>query len=302
MIVKIKYFKWSAIIISSLIFSSMTFAQKRLELGLSLGGSFYQGDILGQTASEIAPNMHLAAELQAGYFWNNHLGMRFGLGYGAMSGGDKYAEAPWRRARNLSFESNVFHGGGRIEYNITGFNPEDNQNFTIYPFIGYHHLFFEPKTEYKGKVYSLQPLGTEGQGLAKYPDKKPYKLNTGSLVYGGGVRIAMTPRISIGLEFSAFRSFTDYLDDVAGRYVPFTDILQETGNQVAAALSNREGEFIGSDQIVLRNNSELRGNLKVFDYYYQFGLTVMYNLYDPFGPKSRGAFSRKKSTKDCFKF
>jgi hypothetical protein len=122
------------------------------------------------------------------------------------------------------------------------------------------------------------------------------------LVYGGGVRIAMTPRISIGLEFSAFRSFTDYLDDVAGRYVPFTDILQETGNQVAAALSNREGEFIGSDQIVLRNNSELRGNLKVFDYYYQFGLTVMYNLYDPFGPKSRGAFSRKKSTKDCFKF
>ena len=172
--------KKNVLVLSMLISCSMlVFSQKRLELGVLLGGSFYQGDILGQTASEIIPNVHPAAAIQAGYFLNNHLGFRLGVGYGKMSGGDSYSEAPWRRARNLSFESNVFHGGARVEYNITGFNPDNEQNFTIYPFIGYHHTFFEPKTAYKGKIYSLQPLGTEGQGLAKYPNSKKYKLNAG---------------------------------------------------------------------------------------------------------------------------
>ena len=168
--------------------------------------------------------------------------------------------------------------------------------------MGYHHLFFNPKAEYKGKLYDLQPLGTSGQGLSKYPDRKPYKLNTGSIYFGGGMRVAVAPQLSLGIEFSAFRTFSDYLDDVAGYYVPFTDILQETGNQVAAALSNREGEYKGSDQIILKSATESRGNVKVFDYYYQFGITAMYNFEDPFGNKAKNGFSKKKKTRNCPKF
>jgi hypothetical protein len=273
-----------------------------LELGALLGGSCYQGDILGGTVAEIAPNIHGSASLQAAYFFNDYIGVRVGGGFGKMSGSDKYAEAPWRKARNLSFESNVTQFGVRLEYNITGFNPLKERNFTIYPFVGYHHLFFNPKAEYKGKLYELQPLGTGGQGLSKYPSKKPYQLNTGSLSFGGGMKIAATERISIGLEFSAFRTFTDYLDDVAGNYVPYTDILQETGNQIAAALSSRENELKNTDQIALKSANEGRGNLKVFDYYYQFGLTIMYNFYDPFGQKAKTGFGKKKKTRNCPKF
>jgi Domain of unknown function (DUF6089) len=281
---------------------SIVIAQSRLEVGGLVGGSAYQGDILGGTVSEIAPNIHGSASVQAAYFFNDYIGVRLGAGMGKMSGSDKFAESPWRKERNLSFESNVTQFGARIEYNITGFNPAMDKNFTIFPFVGYHHLFFNPMAEYKGKLYELQPLGTAGQGLAKYPERKPYKLNTGSICFGGGMRVAIVEQLSLGLEFSAFRTFTDYLDDVAGYYVPYTDILQETGNQVAAALSNREGEYKGSDQIVLKKTTDGRGNLKVFDYYYQFGITVMYNFYDPFGQKAKTGFGKKKKTRNCPKF
>lgn len=286
-----------------LIFINFTsYAQKRLELGTLLGGSCYQGDVLGSSVSELAPNIHASANLNVAYFFNNYIGLRLATGYGKMSGGDNYAEVVQRKSRNLSFISNVYNVGIRAEFNVTGFNPDDDKNFTIYPFVGYHHVFFNPKAEYKGKLYALQPLGTEGQGLSKYPERKPYKLNAGSILYGGGMRIAVAPRLSLGLEYGAFRVYSDYIDDVAGNYVPYTDILQETGNQVAAGLSNREGELLGTDQIVLKKATDLRGNQKVFDYYFQFGLTLNYHFFDPFGDKARNSFSRRKDTSKCFKF
>ena len=35
---------------------------------------------------------------------------------------------------------------------------------------------FNPKAEYNGEWVALQPLGTEGQGLPQYPDRKKYSL------------------------------------------------------------------------------------------------------------------------------
>jgi hypothetical protein len=285
-----------------LILSIFSYAQQRFEIGALIGGSCYQGDVLGSSVTEIAPNIHGSVNLNAAYFFNNFLGVRVAGGYGKMSGGDKYAETAQRRARNLSFVSNVYTTGVRLEFNVTGFNPADNQNFTIYPFIGYHHTFFNPKAEYKGKLYALQPLGTEGQGLAKYPDRQRYKLNAGAILYGGGMRIAIAPKWSLGLEYGAYRIFSDYIDDVAGNYAPYTDILQETGNQVAAALSNREGELLGTDQIILKKSTDVRGNHKVFDYYFQFGLTVNYHFFDPLSDKARNSFRKKRKTSECFKF
>lgn len=294
---------FSTLILGILLLGSVRMcAQQRLEIGAQAGGSFYQGDILGQTVAEISPNIHGSASLQAGYFFNNHFGVRFSGGYGKMSGGDNFSEFPWRQQRNLSFHSTVYNLGLRAEYNVTGFDPARGQYFTIYPFLGYQHVFFDPKTFYRGKEYRLQPLGTEGQGLSKYPDKKPYKLNTPSVNFGAGMRIAVTERISLGAEISLFRTFTDYLDDVAGYYVPYTDILNEKGNFIAAALSNRENELSGNDKIIFRNHDEMRGNGSVSDYYYQFGLTFAYNFFDPFQEKAKKGYSRKKAPLTCFRF
>jgi len=116
------------------------------------------------------------------------------------------------------------------------------------------------------------------------------------------MRIAVTEQISLGAELSLFRTFTDYLDDVAGRYVPYIDILNEKGDFIAAALSNRENELSDNDKIIMRSHTDIRGNGSVSDYYYQFGLTMAYNFFDPFQEKAKKGYGRKKASLSCFRF
>jgi Outer membrane protein beta-barrel domain len=281
---------------------SIIFAQKRLEVGPAIGISFYQGDVLGTSIPEISQNINLMGGIHAGYYFNNFMGVHLEVQRGKISGGDQYAEFPERRLRNLSFESPVTNANIRFDWEITGYNPNEDRNFSLYGFVGGGMIFFNPKATYQGKTYRLQPLGTEGQGLAKYPDRKPYKLNTPNLQVGGGLKFAITPNINAGVEFSAYRTFTDYLDDVAGNYVPYTDILAEKGDYIAAALSNREGEYLKSDQIILKAATDTRGNEKVFDYYYTTTLKVTYNFYSPFAKKGAKRFSKFRNVKKCYKF
>jgi hypothetical protein len=282
--------------------SNNIFSQTRLEVGPALGFSFYQGDILGATIPEISKNINFAGGIHAGYFFNDFMGVNLEVMRGKASGGDNFTEFPDRRKRNLSFETPVTNISARFDWQITGFNPKQDRNFSLYGFAGGGVLFFNPKANYKGKMYNLQPLGTEGQGLAKYPERKMYKLNTGTIQVGGGLKMAINEKINAHIEFSVYRTFTDYLDDVAGNYVPYTDILAEKGDWVAAALSNREGEFLNSDAIVLKSSDDFRGNKKVFDFYYIGTFKLTYNLYDPFAGKGASHFSKLKNTKNCFKF
>lgn len=291
-----------SLIVSSLFFSTNNFAQKRLEIGPAIGISFYQGDVLGTTIPEISSNINFAGGIHAGYYFNDYLGVHFELQRGKASGGDKFAEFPERRKRNLSFESPVTNFGGRFDWEITGYNPKQGRNFSIYGFAGGGILFFNPKAEYKGTTYRLQPLGTEGQGLQKYPERKPYKLYAPYMQAGGGIKFAISENLNAGVEFSVYRAFTDYLDDVAGAYVPYTDILAEKGDFIAAALSSRSGELLNTDQIVLKSATDGRGNAKVYDYYYVGTIKLTYNFYDPFGGKGIKRFSKYKNPKNCFRF
>jgi hypothetical protein len=290
------------LVVSSLFFSTINYAQKRLEIGPAIGISFYQGDVLGSTIPEISRNINLAGGIHAGYYFNDFMGIHVELQRGKISGGDNFAEFPERRSRNLRFESPITTFSGRFDWEITGYNPKQGRNFSLYGFGGGGILFFNPKTDYKGKIYRLQPLGTEGQGLQKYPDRKPYKLYSPTFQAGGGIKFAINENVNLGIEFSAYRAFTDYLDDVAGNYVPYTDILAEKGDFVAAALSSREGELLNTDQIVLHAATSGRGNAKVYDYYYIGTVKVTYNFYDPFAEKGSKRFSKFKNPKNCFKF
>ena len=291
-----------SLFISSLFFSTNNYAQKRLEIGPAIGISFYQGDVLGSTIPEISRNINFAGGIHAGYYFNDYVGVHLELQRGKASGGDNFAEFPERRKRNLSFESPVTNFCARFDWEITGYNPKQGRNFSAYAFAGGGVMFFNPKAEYKGTLYRLQPLGTEGQGLQKYPDRKPYKLYSPTLQLGGGIKFAISENLNAGVEFSVYRTFTDFLDDVAGAFVPYTDILAEKGDFVSAALSSREGELLNTDQIVLHNATDSRGNAKVFDYYYVGTFKLTYNFYDPFGGKNAKRFSKFRNTKNCFKF
>ena len=91
--------------------------------------------------------------------------------------------------------------------------------FNAYPYIfaaiGFYH--FNPYTrDADNKKYYLHDLSTEGQGLAAYPSKKPYKLTQFCIPFGGGWKWDLNSKYSIAVEIGYRFMFTDYLDDVSG--------------------------------------------------------------------------------------
>ncbi|GAB3327806.1 hypothetical protein GCM10027429_01960 [Marivirga atlantica] len=131
-------------------------------------------------------------------------------------------------------------------------NPEDFQGGSSPRYI---------ELENAGEWVSLRELGTEGQNFtaaqrARYdtlynhdlPD--PYSRFQIVIPLGIGARYKLTNNIDLGLEFSFRYTFTDYLDDVSGRYVDLGDFLengQENDNLVAFAMSDMSNQFSGED-------------------------------------------------------
>ncbi|MEY4906000.1 MAG: hypothetical protein RLZZ292_3815, partial [Bacteroidota bacterium] len=85
----------------------LTYAQ-RLEYGISVGGTNYQGDIGGSSISAAIKNIHQSFGLHGAYYFNSRIGIRTGLGYSIVSGGDQDDPTKERKKRNLSFQSNIF--------------------------------------------------------------------------------------------------------------------------------------------------------------------------------------------------
>jgi hypothetical protein len=113
------------------------------------------------------------------------------------------------------------------------------------------------------KVY-LQPLGTEGQGLSRYPDRKIYSLTQFNIPFGGGMKYALSAQFIISFEIGIRKLFTDYLDDVSTRYPRRSVLLNERG-PLAVKMSFRGDEL--KPPLSYRDNSR-RGNPEKKDLYY----------------------------------
>ncbi|HMR91522.1 MAG TPA: hypothetical protein PKC69_04385 [Chitinophagaceae bacterium] len=59
----------------------------------------------------------------------------------------------------------------------------------------------------------------EGQGMAEYPDRKPYKLWQHEIPMGIGVKYFIKENFYVGLEVLHRQLFTDYIDDVSTNYI-----------------------------------------------------------------------------------
>ena len=182
-----------------------------------------------------------------------------------------------RRMRNLHFESNIFEVGVTGELHFLGFSPYHlSSGLSPYLFAGLATVHFNPKTDYLGQNVELQPVGTEGQRMPNF--NKPYKLTQWSIPLGFGLKYALSDKINVGFEFGARKTFTDYLDDVAGGYVAYDELLNGNGT-TAAALGNRTGEYLNSDPVSVPTGT-LRGDSNDSDWFFLFGFTASYNFLD----------------------
>ncbi|MDX5321255.1 MAG: hypothetical protein LPK45_09075, partial [Bacteroidota bacterium] len=84
-----------------------------------------------------------------------------------------------------------------------------------------------------------------------------------------------SPNWILGAELGVRKTFTDHLDDVGGMYPDLNALRQKEGN-TAAALSDRSGELVGSEQ--LSQQGDFRGDSQIKDWYYIAGITLTYRF------------------------
>jgi hypothetical protein len=206
------------------------------DIGMFLGLSKYKGEL---SNSFFTPYMFRPA---VGVYYrsnfNRHWSARLAATIGSVAGDDADSKYDWEVNRNLNFHSAIQEVSATFEFNFLPFELGNyNYSFTPFFFWGLSVFHFNPKTEYRGEEYELQPLATEGQETWAHPDWKKYSLYSAAMPFGGGFKFN-GDNIGFTVECGVRRTYTDYLDDVSMTYTDPNIIFLENG-AVAAALSDR---------------------------------------------------------------
>jgi hypothetical protein len=230
------------------------------------------------------PSVHLGFR----YRKNPILSFKLNLTYGMVAGRDSLTKEPFRRNRNLSFRSPIFETSLQAEisvlqlkstksrYVLRGVRGKSGIDLNIYVFGGIGGFYFNPKAKLGGKWWALQPLGTEGQGIAA--SREPYKRIQACFPVGLGFRLPLSDKNwTIGFEYGVRLTTTDYIDDVSTTYFSPTLISQKYG-PVAAQLSNRSNPS-SPDYIPLSAaTGQQRGDPTDKDSYMIGTITLTYRL------------------------
>jgi len=240
---------------------------------------FYIGDL---TEKSFETPIHPSGGMFLRINLNNRVSLKGNVLLGSVSGSDVGASSQFRKVRNLSFQSKLSEFAAEIEVNLVdNYNNKNLRNICVpYLFIGLNIFHFNPQAylydsaSAKNILYELQPQGTEGQGLTKYPDMKRYNLNSFAFPIGAGIKFHLGDFFTIGLEFGMRKTLTDYLDDVSGYYAE-NDLISAQYGPVAGRLADRSREVIPGYE---NPKNTVRGNPSNQDWYGFGGLLMSYTF------------------------
>ncbi|MCB0733289.1 MAG: hypothetical protein H6608_08465 [Flavobacteriales bacterium] len=256
-----------------------TFKKSKVELRMGAGASMFFGDLGGNFKSRkdgfldidmrsVRGNFNLSAKYNI-YKW---LAIRTDFNQAQVVGDDAFSAEYFRRNRNLSFSSSISElslTGELVAVNLLRWRQLSKLHFELYGFGGLGVFRFNPKATLNNRVYELQPMGTEGQGLI--PGSKPYSLISGVLPLGIGLRKLVGNTVMVGVELSLRKSFTDYIDDVSGTYYA-NNVIREVRGDVAADLADRSLNGSGAAGTPRGNPGE-NDNYSFIQIYFQKGLS-----------------------------
>lgn len=243
------------------------------EFGIGLGAAHYFGD-LNTRANVNRPKIAGSVFFRKNF--SNYISARIAASYARVGYSDIYnKDNEYMNRRNLSFNSNVWELALQGDFNFFRFMPgEPGFNFTPYITLGVGAFSYDPFAYLgKEKIYLRSlPVGTEGQGSALYPDRKPYSTMGICIPFGAGIKYSLNERFNIAFEVLHRYTNTDYLDDVSKTYVdpsvfPANPDLSPSQGLLLSDRSGEVGEPIGLP-------GRQRGNSKQKD---QF-ITAMFHL------------------------
>jgi hypothetical protein len=243
--------------------------------GKGIGKKFIKDINLGNT--QLAGSVYFSATFK------NAISLRVEGTFGQVKGYDSIlkknrASTFGRYERNLSFRSNIteFMAAAEIYPLALMKHKEDYEMPRYAPYIlaGIGYFSFNPQAKLLNQWVDLQPLHTEGQGFAEYPNKKPYDLHALSIPLGLGVKYELSPILNLRAEFVYRITSTDYLDDVSTTYADpnlFSKYFTGTKLTNALLLNDRQYEL---DPTHITNAGDQRGSSKNNDAFFTFNLKI----------------------------
>jgi hypothetical protein len=218
------------------------------EFGISAGGAHYFGDLNPDARfNRPKPALGLFFRKQFG----NYVSLRIAGHYAQLGYSDVYnKQNEFMSRRNLSFATNIWELALQGDFNFFKFVPGDEYlRFTPYITFGAGVFNYDPYAYLNGQKVYLRPLGTEGQGSALYPNRKPYSSMAICLPLGAGLKYSLNTRMNLAFELVYRFTNTDYIDDVSTTYAPDAQPqflpngqpttwyqLQDRSNQTGAAI------------------------------------------------------------------
>ncbi|MBQ1719100.1 MAG: outer membrane beta-barrel protein [Bacteroidales bacterium] len=282
----------------SLVAQTGDWRRYRHELVFGAGTAEFMGDLGG--GKDVGTHFVKDFDIQAGrwafmlgygYKLTDRFALRTAIYYGRVFGNDEFTPEPARNGRNLSFRSPIIELSEVVEFSIIRekfgyrYNSKHARKLkatpNLYIFAGVGGFYFNPRAQYLptdangnpdesnpdyGKWYSLQPLGTEGQGIVSTRQK--YSRIQMSIPFGVGLNCMLTKSWGIGFDFGFRYTLTDYIDDVSSTYVD-PDIFDDP---MASYFSNPACKYnVGA--------GEQRGDSNWNDAYMFLTIKVTYKLF-----------------------
>lgn len=260
---------------------NLTSLADKPEVGVFFGGSYYLGD-LNQFSQ-----FH-RTKPAFGLVFRKNLNPRFAFKmnafYGNLEAFDSESGNLYQRKRNLTFSSRIIDFSGQFEFNFLPYTVGDDETpFSPYLFTGLSLFNFSPKGLLNGQWVNLKEYSTEGQGLI--PGKKNYSNTQVALPFGGGIKISLSKKIGLSLEWGLRKTFTDYLDDVSTTYAS-PEILKMVSGSNGVKVSNPNAAAGDPDFDI---TGYQRGNSKRKDFYSFGGIILTFR----FGSENKCYFKSK---------
>ena len=252
------------------------------EIGFSIGVANYLGDLSPNGNTFFGEIQAKAFRPAFGLFYRSNfhkfLSFRTGINVAQLYGNDNFAEEGSEKyERNLHLRFNIVDAQMMLEWNILLYQ-FGNKRMKFTPFIGagIGGFYFNPKAELNNSWVNLQALGTEGQGLAEYPNRTKYSKLAFNIPTAIGFKLNLGRQFAIGAEFQYKLTFTDYIDDVSTVYPNFdyysNNYIQAIADE-AIALSYR-----GNDTDINSNIEQKRGDSSNNDSYFFVMINFSYKL------------------------
>lgn len=254
--------KIQVILLATMLCSAFRSYSQDVEIGVFGGGSYYIG--------ELNPDRHFfftkpAFGVNARFNVDDRWSVKLGGYRGTLSGDDAIRKT--NELRNLRFTTTLTEFSAVAELNyMEYFIGSSNHYFTPYLYAGPALFHFNPKAEYMGNMISLHDVGTEGQTIGQ---GKKYNLFGFAAVFGFGVKYSIGSRLGFTLDWGMRKAFTDFLDDVSGKYADFS---QSAGLVTDATLVLSDPSARKHEPFVQRGNPENN------DWYSIAGLTIIYRF------------------------